>query len=94
MATMLSQVQAAGSVCRYPEDSEPILEWAKGFLREESEGTFRIGVPDFPDRPALVAIIEAARALCGLERARALENLRTALDWVENGPPESLRNRS
>lgn len=58
------------------------LNW----LREENDLTYFAGCPDFPDRPALIFIIEAARALCGCERELASRLLRMAADELGPGP--------
>lgn len=49
-------------------------EW----ITEEKGGTFKIGCPDFHDRPTLILLIEAARALCGMQHAFAFAALREA----------------
>ena len=56
-----------------------VAEW----WTEENESTFDIGCPDWPDRPALIYLVEAARSLCGLNRQRAAELLRLALTAIE-----------
>lgn len=57
--------------------------YADGWREEENGLEYLIGCPDYRDRPAMVFIIEAARNLCGVERERAAQLLRMALDELE-----------
>jgi hypothetical protein len=50
-------------------------DYAARYLDEEKRGAFRVGFPNFPDRPALIWIIEAARLVNGGDPARARELL-------------------
>jgi hypothetical protein len=47
--------------------------------RQEDTGSFDIGVPDFTDRPALIRLVEASRALCALNQDHAVKLIEQAL---------------
>ena len=53
---------------------------------EEDHCTFRIGCPDWPDRPALIFAIEAARLICcaptSTERQLIVDLFRLATDEI------------
>ncbi len=57
--------------------------WAVRFLTEESERTFYLGTPHFSDLLPFALIVEAARALCGMNRRTAARMLRHAANVVE-----------
>lgn len=73
-----------------PEESLDLdaeaIKYAHGWWDSENEMSYWIGCPSFPDRAALVFIVEAARNLCGVERGVAADLLRMALAEVEGTP--------
>ena len=44
---------------------EEAESYAKGWTEQEDDRVFRIGVCNYPTRPATIFAIEAARSLCG-----------------------------
>lgn len=57
--------------------------YAQRFIAEEDEQEFWLGCPGFGDRPALVLLVEAARALCGTDTALAARLARMAADELD-----------
>lgn len=57
--------------------------YATGWRVEEDRGAYEVGSPDYPDRPALIYVIEAARLLCGTDHRRAAQLLRLAADDID-----------
>lgn len=55
------------------------MRYAHRWWTEEDQQDYRIGCPDFSDRPALIFTIEAARAICGVNRELAINLLELAL---------------
>jgi hypothetical protein len=60
---------------------ETIREW----WAEEEGGSWHIGHPDSADRMALIYIIEAARSLCGMDKADAIRLLELTLKELQDG---------
>jgi len=58
-------------------------DYAERWWEEEDSGEYRIGVPSHGDRQALIFTIEAARLICGTDRAHAARLLRLAADELE-----------
>lgn len=63
--------------------TEEAYRYAGDWRREEDSNEYMIGCPSYPDRPALIFVVEAARLLCGVERDGAVRLLRMALDELE-----------
>jgi len=68
-------------------------KWFKEASREEAilQGSkshrgdpdwFLIGCADYPDRVALMLLVEAARALCGMRRDKVAKLMREALSLI------------
>lgn len=53
--------------------------YAVNWWRQEEQQNYPIGCPDFSDRPALIFTVEAARAICGVNRELAISLLELAL---------------
>jgi hypothetical protein len=56
--------------------------FVEDWWQQEDYGSFHLGVPSFPDRPALVFLVRAALALTAGEHLRALELLRIAIEDI------------
>lgn len=59
------------------------LTYAADWLKEEERMDYFLGCPDYLDRPALIFIVEAARALNGVDHGLAARLLRLALAEIE-----------
>jgi len=59
---------------------------------ENEHGKFILGYADYPDRPTLAYIVEAARNLNGLNPTVAARLLRMALADIESRHPETLED--
>jgi len=59
-------------------DRSEIEEW----LRQEDSDSYFIGCPNLSDRPALVHIVRAGAALCGMRYQTAHRELQKALDLL------------
>lgn len=57
--------------------------YAERWWPEEDRREYTIGVPDMGDRPALILTVEAARLICGTDRAHAAKLLRMAADELD-----------
>lgn len=57
--------------------------YATAWHADEDSLTYSIGCPDYEDRPALILAVEAARQLCGGDRASSARLLRLALADLE-----------
>jgi len=55
------------------------MRYANRWWTEEDRQDYSIGCPDFSDRPALIFTVEAARAICGVNRELAIALLELAL---------------
>lgn len=77
--TMRIYAQAVSEQSTWSEAERYARAWAD----EEASLSYFLGCPDYPDRPALVLIVEAVRSLCGTDRADAARLLRLALAELE-----------
>ncbi|MGB2590954.1 MAG: hypothetical protein WAJ96_09915 [Candidatus Acidiferrum sp.] len=61
-------------------------EYAEHWCDEQSTGKYRLGVPHYSLRPAMIYAVEAARLMCGAPKQRQLIKglLREAIRAVEN----------
>lgn len=59
------------------------VRYASQWQAEEDSQTYYLGCPDYPDLPALVYIVEAARCLNGMQHETAARLLRWALTEIE-----------
>ncbi len=82
--TMRTYAQAVAEQST-PREAE---QYAQAWADEEASLSYFIECPDYGDRPALVLIVEAARSLCGTDRADAARLLRLALAELEPSPSE------
>lgn len=64
----------------YKECASYVQQW----MAEEDEHSFQVGCPSFEGRPALIFVVEAARAINGVNYELARDLLRMAVAELEN----------
>jgi hypothetical protein len=67
-----------GNISSQGDLDQEARDYAARYWADEKQQKFWVGCPNFPDRPALIWIIEAARVLNGGDPARARKLLEMA----------------